>query len=292
MRLPGKLFKKTDGKETEPVPGPSDLNKKDLLSKIKEGKKARVRKSPRNPTFCPLFTTTVGSSDDEETLEPSTVSRRNRFSSSFTEAVMASVTEVLAHPDLGTPGERASIAIHTVERALMPAHSTVEYKNVLVPDLVRITAASYYWGMMDRYEAETLLEGKPEGTFLLRDSAQINYLFSVSFRRYQRTLHARVEYLNGQFSFDIHDEKAFKSDSISKLVEHFKDPKVCWYYEPQLSIPLQRNFVFSLKHLCRSVTVTNTTYEGVSSLPLPPMLKKYLREYHYKQPIRITEHEF
>ena len=35
-----------------------------------------------------------------------------------------------------------------------------------------------------RYEAEALLEGRPEGSFLLRDSAQDEYLFSVSFRRY------------------------------------------------------------------------------------------------------------
>lgn len=31
------------------------------------------------------------------------------------------------------------------------------------------------------------------GTFLLRDSAQPEFIFSVSFRRYKRTLHARIE---------------------------------------------------------------------------------------------------
>ena len=30
---------------------------------------------------------------------------------------------------------------------------------------------------MDRYEAEALLDAKPEGSFLLRDSAQDEYLF-------------------------------------------------------------------------------------------------------------------
>ena len=35
-----------------------------------------------------------------------------------------------------------------------------------------------------RYEAEALLERRPEGSFLLRDSAQDDYLFSVSFRRF------------------------------------------------------------------------------------------------------------
>jgi hypothetical protein len=44
-----------------------------------------------------------------------------------------------------------------------PVHSTTEYTHYLVPDLDRITNASYYWGVMDRFEAEKLLESKPEG---------------------------------------------------------------------------------------------------------------------------------
>ncbi|GBP13410.1 Suppressor of cytokine signaling 5 [Eumeta japonica] len=52
---------------------------------------------------------------------------------------------------------------------------------------------------MDRYEAERLLEGKPEGTFLLRDSAQEEFLFSVTFRKYGRSLHARIEQSDHRF---------------------------------------------------------------------------------------------
>lgn len=58
----------------------------------------------------------------------------------------------------------------------------MEYTHFLVPDLLKITNAPYYWGVMDRFEAERILENKPEGTFVLRDSAQSEYLFSVSFR--------------------------------------------------------------------------------------------------------------
>jgi len=58
----------------------------------------------------------------------------------------------------------------------------VDYIHCLVPDLKEITSCSFYWGKIDRYEAEKLLDTKPEGTFLLRDSAQEEYLFSVSFR--------------------------------------------------------------------------------------------------------------
>jgi hypothetical protein len=62
------------------------------------------------------------------------------------------------------------------------------------------------------------------GTFLLRDSAQIKYLFSVSFRRYDRTLHARIEHLDGKFSFDIHDSSVFTANKITELIENYKDP--------------------------------------------------------------------
>lgn len=44
-----------------------------------------------------------------------------------------------------------------------PVHSTAEYTHYLVSCLDLITNAPYYWGKMDRYEAEKLLEGKPEG---------------------------------------------------------------------------------------------------------------------------------
>ena len=78
-------------------------------------------------------------------------------------------------------------------------HSQVDYVHYLVPDLERITNSSFYWGKMDRYEAERLLEGKPEGTFLLRDSAQEEFLFSVTFRKYGRSLHARIEQSGHRF---------------------------------------------------------------------------------------------
>lgn len=68
---------------------------------------------------------------------------------------------------------------------------------------------------MDRYEAERLLEGKQEGTFLLRDSAQEEFLFSVSFRKYGRSLHARIEQWNHKFSFDSHDPGVYASKTVS-----------------------------------------------------------------------------
>lgn len=94
----------------------------------------------------------------------------------------------------------------------------IDYVHCLVPDLRSITACSFYWGKMDRYEAERLLEGKQEGTFLLRDSAQEEFLFSVSFRKYGRSLHARIEQWNHKFSFDSHDPGVYASETVRMLV--------------------------------------------------------------------------
>ncbi|KAL0973234.1 hypothetical protein UPYG_G00200760 [Umbra pygmaea] len=166
-------------------------------------------------------------------------------------------------------------------------HTQIDYIHCLVPDLLQITNLPCYWGVMDRYEAETLLEGKPEGTFLLRDSAQEDYLFSVSFRRYGRSLHARIEQWNHNFSFDVHDPSVFHAPTVTGLLEHYKDPNSCMFFEPLLSNPIHRTQPFSLQHVCRAVISSRTTYDGVNALPIPNSLKKHLKEYHYKQRVRV-----
>lgn len=170
-------------------------------------------------------------------------------------------------------------------------HTQVDYIHCLVPDLKKITNCSYYWGVMDRYEAERLLDNRPEGTFLLRDSAQEEFLFSVSFRRYSRSLHARVEQWNHKFSFDSHDPSVYAALSVCGLVEHYKDPACCMFFEPMLTLPLVRTFPFSLQHLCRAAICSMTTYDGISYLPLPKSLHQFLQYYHYKQRVRVRRFE-
>ncbi|XP_075699569.1 suppressor of cytokine signaling 4 [Rhinoderma darwinii] len=166
-------------------------------------------------------------------------------------------------------------------------HTQIDYVHCLVPDLFQINNNPCYWGVMDRYAAEALLEGKPEGTFLLRDSAQEDYLFSVSFRRYSRSLHARIEQWNHNFSFDAHDPCVFHAPNVTALLEHYKDPSSCMFFEPLLSSPLHRTFPFSLQHICRTVICGSTNYDGIDALPVPSSMKLYLKEYHYKSKVRV-----
>lgn len=72
-------------------------------------------------------------------------------------------------------------------------HSRADFVHYLIPKQCDILHCPFYWGKIDRYQAEALLANQPEGSFLLRDSAQDDFVFSVSFRRYNRTLHARIE---------------------------------------------------------------------------------------------------
>ncbi|KAJ8705432.1 hypothetical protein PYW08_012478 [Mythimna loreyi] len=170
-------------------------------------------------------------------------------------------------------------------------HTQVDYIHCLVPDLKEITACSFYWGKMDRYEAERLLDNKPEGTFLLRDSAQEEHLFSVSFRKYGRSLHARIEHYQHRFSFDSHDPAVFAASTVTKLIEHYKDPACVMFFEPMLTAPLPRSEPFSLQQLARAVIVSHTSYDGVEKLPLPARLRLYLKEYHYRQRVRVRRLE-
>ncbi|XP_053314928.1 suppressor of cytokine signaling 5 [Spea bombifrons] len=175
----------------------------------------------------------------------------------------------------------------TSRQVAWKVHTQIDYIHCLVPDLIEITSNPCYWGVMDRYEAEALLEGRPEGTFLLRDSAQEDYLFSVSFRRYNRSLHARIEQWNHNFSFDAHDPCVFHSSTVTGLLEHYKDPSSCMFFEPLLTVPLNRTFPFSLQYICRAVICRSTTYDGIDVLPLPSILQDFLKEYHYKQKVRV-----
>ncbi|XP_061481425.1 suppressor of cytokine signaling 5 [Rhineura floridana] len=176
---------------------------------------------------------------------------------------------------------------HVSRQGAWKVHTQIDYIHCLVPDLLQITGNPCYWGVMDRYEAEALLEGKPEGTFLLRDSAQEDYLFSVSFRRYNRSLHARIEQWNHNFSFDAHDPCVFHSSTVTGLLEHYKDPSSCMFFEPLLTVSLNRTFPFSLQYICRAVICRYTSYDGIDCLPLPSMLQDFLKEYHYKQKVRV-----
>ncbi|XP_044734905.1 uncharacterized protein LOC123297344 [Chrysoperla carnea] len=195
--------------------------------------------------------------------------------------------QLICPPEVNVEALRNLLQSHFIIDSVTKCHTQVDFIHYLVPDLRQITSCSFYWGKMDRYEAERLLDGKPEGTFLLRDSAQDEFLFSVSFRKYGRSLHARIEQYNHKFSFDSHDPAVYASDTVCGLIEHYKDPSCCMFFEPILTLPLHRNFTFTLQHLCRSIITSHLQYDTIDQLQLPHVLKIYLKEYHYRQKVCV-----
>lgn len=89
------------------------------------------------------------------------------------------------------------------------------------------------------------------------------------------------------FSFDCRDPGVYTSKTVTGLLEHYKDPACVMFFEPALTLPLHRKTVFTLQQLCRATIVSHTTYDGINEMCLPKTLKAYLKEYHYKQRVRV-----
>ena len=73
------------------------------------------------------------------------------------------------------------------------------------------------------------------------------------------------------------------------LLEHYKDPLSCMFFEPMLLYPVLRRNCFSLQELARAAICDNCKFDRVSQLPLPPSLKSFLRDYSYKHKIRTRQ---
>lgn len=56
----------------------------------------------------------------------------------------------------------------------------------------------WYWGPLSFTEAEKLLANRPDGTFLVRDSAHDTFFLSLSFRVRGTTYHTRIEHNQGE----------------------------------------------------------------------------------------------
>lgn len=152
------------------------------------------------PTTTTLATATTSKSSDREPAAEIGNGIRNESGLVVEEKCSSNQQRTFEGLSQQTNMSQTSNAKHVLSTATSPiVHSQVDFVHYLVPDLQRIFNSSFYWGKMDRYEAERLLEGKPEGTFLLRDSAQEEYLFSVTFRKYGRSLHARIEQSGHKF---------------------------------------------------------------------------------------------
>lgn len=173
--------------------------------------------------------------------------------------------------------------------------------GVVEPDESRIASAmkdlrntGWYWGSMTANEAKEILQDTPEGTFLVRDSSQTDYLFTISAMTSAGPTNLRIEFKDGKFKLDsvvLVKPKLKQFDSVVHLVEHYvnlsrTNTKVSSHplaptngtVQLLLTKPVY-TVTPSLQHLCR-ITINKATRE-VQELPLPNRLKDYLTDYSY-----------
>lgn len=146
--------------------------------------------------------------------------------------------------------------------------------SCLVPDLLQINNNPCYWGVMDKYAADSTRRGKPEGTFLLEIQHQ-ETIFSPWVLDGIVVLFTRSEQWNHNFSFDAHDPCVFHSPDITGLLEHYKDRvPVCswttfihsfnWDFPPfPCSIYAEQLFV-------------TVQHDGIDALPIPLLPWNYI----------------
>ncbi|ROT60867.1 suppressor of cytokine signaling-2 like protein [Penaeus vannamei] len=154
--------------------------------------------------------------------------------------------------------------------------------------------SGWYWERLSWRQAETLLQSTSLGTFIVRDSADTRFLYSLSVQTERGPTSVRIHYASGKFRLDCESHMAATIPDFSNviaLVEHYirvnqKLQKHFWvdaqgkvYCPITIRQPLKRA-VPSLKHLCR-LAINLAVPRSCSALRLPPSLCQYVDEYPY-----------
>ncbi len=165
--------------------------------------------------------------------------------------------------------------------------------NGLCLDLRELSQYGWYWGPISRVEAEERLGKSSDGTFLVRDSSDDRYLLSLSFRSQGKTLHTRIEYSNGFFSFYTYpdsDSEGFHSvvELIEKSMAHSQEGVFCFSRartlgSPAVPVRLLKPFsrfshVRSLQHYCRFTIRQSIRFDLIRTLPLPRHVHGFLEQ--------------
>ncbi|XP_075967364.1 suppressor of cytokine signaling 2 [Anarhichas minor] len=155
----------------------------------------------------------------------------------------------------------------------------------------------WYWGGLTANEAKEILQDTSEGTFLVRDSSQRDFLFTISAMTSAGPTNLRIEYKHGKFKLDsvvLVKPKLKQFDSVVHLVEHYvhlsrtgdnktpSDPRPSAAPNGTVQLLLTRPAFTAmprLQHLCR--IAINLRTRRVQDLPLPNRLKDYLTDYSY-----------
>merc|ERR1711988_744030 len=166
----------------------------------------------------------------------------------------------------------------------------------------RVKDRGWYWGPLSGEAAERLLASEPDASFVVRDSSDQHYIFSLTFKLNGFVRHVRIEHDQGNFSFGSFTR--FKShtivDFIENAVEHSRSGRYLFFLHRrpvlgpmrvQLLHPVSRfKRVQSLQHLCRYVIVKVVRKDHLDQLPVPSRIKSYLNTpFYYSEQVTGNE---
>jgi len=183
----------------------------------------------------------------------------------------------------------------------LPAPAAVTDNNLdFASSIERVKDHGWYWGPLSGEAAERILAPEPDGSFIVRDSSDHHYIFSLTFKLNGFVRHVRIEHDQGNFSFGSFTK--FKSttivDFIENAVEHSRSGRYLFFLHRrpvlgpmrvQLLHPVSRfKRVQSLKHLCRYIIVKHVRKDHLNQLPVPKIIKTYLNTpFYYSE--QVTE---
>ncbi|XP_030766171.1 probable serine/threonine-protein kinase DDB_G0278845 [Sitophilus oryzae] len=171
--------------------------------------------------------------------------------------------------------------------------NSVEQPSDFSTSLQMVKDYGWYWGPISGEAAEKLLSNEPEGSFIVRDSSDDHYIFSLTFKLNNSIRHVRIDHDQGNFSFG--NCTKFKSQTIVEFienaVEHSRSGRYLFFLHRrpvigpirvQLLHPVSRfKQVQSLQHMCRFVIHKNVRLDLIPMLPLPRRMIDYLNTPHY-----------
>ncbi|XP_021953294.1 uncharacterized protein LOC110850105 isoform X2 [Folsomia candida] len=168
----------------------------------------------------------------------------------------------------------------------------IEAKDFTV-SIEKVKDCGWYWGPFSSEAAEDLLRGEPDGSFIVRDSSDTHYIFSLTFKLNGLVRHCRIEHEQGNFSFGplTRFKAATIVDFVEKAVAHSRSGRYLFFLHRrpilgpmrvQLLHPYSRfRHPRSLQHQCRFVILKYVRRDLISSLPLPKPLIEYLNTPYY-----------
>lgn len=152
----------------------------------------------------------------------------------------------------------------------------------------------WYWGKVSYDTAIDKLLDSKNGTFLLRDSSDDHHLFTFAIKCHGDVINIRVHFSRSRFSLDSIDYSYAPSptfESVCDLAEYYMCHNKTFYIHipdsdaQPLAVVMKHPYlrcVPSLQHICRQIVHRHLRkLEDLEKLPIPPILKSFLRLYKY-----------